>query len=284
MSGPLATWVAEHSKADAHGRAVLVQLALAAKHDGTPVLPPTWDDLARRTALHRGTVAKRLAELRQLGEILAEDGGGGRGRATRYHIVVTLCGPDSGCWSCNILTEQQLKPSPRATLSGLEAPVIVTRKGSRSARKGSRSGPKPSPTATHNGTGDGTPPQGGTVTHPESARSRQQQRPADAAAAGAQASEEPPATPFNPRLPWLTQIRRFDPAVELVTGASPGPFYRLSREWERRSGVGVLPTEVDAVAKWLAWAAEEMRVEEERKRAASRARLAKTDQEQGSAS
>jgi hypothetical protein len=271
VSGPLASWVAEHSKADTPApRAVLVQLALAAKHDGTPAHPPTWDDLARRSSLDRRTVGKCLAQLRRLGEVLAEDGGGGRGRATRYHVVFAFCPAEAACWSCGILADVQKQWPER---HGFE-PVNAKRNRAPRARKGGLSNRNRVAQATHNGTGDGTPPQGGTVTHPESKRSRSRRPSADAAAAPARVREQPigPATAAVEArgLALLAEIRKFDRDAEFNPAIAG---FRVSDAWCKRYG-GFSGIPLDKAERWLAWAAEQVAGEQARMQAASRHRLA----------
>ena len=67
MSGPLASYIAHHSKAGPVGRAVLVQLVLTCNHDGSPSrYVATWADLEHRTGYSRRAVAKGLREVEGL--------------------------------------------------------------------------------------------------------------------------------------------------------------------------------------------------------------------------
>src|SRR5512133_1351341 len=103
VSGPLGSWAGEHSKASWRGRAVLLQYALAAHHDGSPAADLTRDDLERRTGMSRATIGRGRQELAQLGELAPVDAGGGRHNLSRWRVVVTLCDPEAGCWSCGVL-------------------------------------------------------------------------------------------------------------------------------------------------------------------------------------
>jgi hypothetical protein len=106
VSGPLASYVAHHSKAGPVGRAVLVQLALTCNHDGSPSrYVATWADLEHRTSYSRRAVAKGLREVEGLEEATPDRRGGGRGKATPYRVNVALCDPVDRCWACRILAE-----------------------------------------------------------------------------------------------------------------------------------------------------------------------------------
>jgi hypothetical protein len=106
VSGPLASYIAHHSKAGPVGRAVLVQLALTCNHDGSPSrYVATWADLEHRTGYSRRAVAKGLREVEGLEEAAPDRRGGGRGKATPYRLNVALCDPVDRCWACRTLAE-----------------------------------------------------------------------------------------------------------------------------------------------------------------------------------
>ena len=180
VSGPLATWIGEHSKASWRGRAVLSQYALAANHDGNPAADVTREDLERRTGMSRATIGRGRQEVEQLGELQQLDSGGGRGRLSRWRVVVTLCDPEAGCWSCGLLAHQLQKVRLGPVSTDKRAPTehVSKPKGAPaeqdSARKGrqqsrnvfpqSQNVLRQSPT-TETGT---APTTGGAVPHPES--------------------------------------------------------------------------------------------------------------------
>jgi hypothetical protein len=265
VSGPLASWVSEHSRASHRGRAVLVQLALRARHDGTPTSDVTRAQLEHRTGMSLTRVRQGLAEIRRLGEVQVVEQGGGRGRPTRYYIPAPPCPAEAECWECRVLST--------AAKTGQHPPGFesMNAKGNRAGKRGNRAGINRNRAAsahTH-GTGDGTPPQGGPVTHPESERPRASQSAARAAAAAAQEDEEP----FHRMLPLLDQIRRYDQKAQLVYGSLPLRF-ELSPTWAKRIGLATLLADEESVAKWLAWAAQQVADEQARMQAASRHRLA----------
>lgn len=158
MSGPLVTWVGEHSKATWKGRAVLIQYAVAAYHDGTPAADVSRDDLERRTGLGRTTLAAGRQEAVTLGELVElERPGGGRGRIGRYRVAVSLCPPEADCWSCSILAGL-LGENDRATVDssrGNRPPG--GRKRPPHGRKRPRGGPT-TKTETYPPTGGTSPP------------------------------------------------------------------------------------------------------------------------------
>ena len=88
MSGPLATWVGEHSKLGPVAVAVVKEYALAADHWGKPTADVTLEDLIHRTRYKRSTVSEDsgLARSQRLSDGAAELSGtdDGRGRHTRY--------------------------------------------------------------------------------------------------------------------------------------------------------------------------------------------------------
>jgi hypothetical protein len=79
MSGPLASWVAEHSQADSVAKFVLVMLALRAGHDGHGA-DHSVDQLAALTGYGRSTVIQALPRLYKREELERVEAGGGRGR------------------------------------------------------------------------------------------------------------------------------------------------------------------------------------------------------------
>lgn len=66
---------------------VLVLVAIAERADGDGRAFPGLDDIARRTRLHKATVARRLSTLMTAGW-LERSGGGGRGRKADYRLNV----------------------------------------------------------------------------------------------------------------------------------------------------------------------------------------------------
>lgn len=170
MSGPLATWVAEHSQASWRGRAVLVQYALAAYHDGMPAATVTRDDLTHRTGLGRGTVVQGRNEVVRLGELIELERPGGRGRSGQFYLPVSLCPTEAHCWSCAALAQETVRAADRLggkTVRGAD-PSRRRPPGNRPSQAINRpsqalKGPPHGPTTKTDGT-----PSGGTVTHPES--------------------------------------------------------------------------------------------------------------------
>jgi hypothetical protein len=163
VSGPLATWVGEHSKASWRGRAVLSQYALAANPDGTPAADVTREDLERRTGMSRATIGRGRQEVEQLGELQQLDAGGGRGRLSRWRVEVTLCDPEASCWSCDLLAPLLQKGSrPHSVPAAKPAPAEHVSVGK--GRQQSQNVLPQSPT-TETVT---APTTGGAVTHPGS--------------------------------------------------------------------------------------------------------------------
>jgi hypothetical protein len=161
MSGPLASWVGEHSQASWKGRAVVKEYALAARHDGTPAADVTLDDLEHRTRHSRTTVKagrREAVRLRELVEL--ERPGKGRGYPGRYRVAFTLCPAEAGCWSCSILAELLAGRGRVTPPSGKGKGSRERQKGAPQERKGARHAPT---TVTETG-----PPTGGAVSHPES--------------------------------------------------------------------------------------------------------------------
>jgi hypothetical protein len=158
MSGPLASWAAEHSKAGPVGRAVLVQYALAANHDGSPSrYQPALEDLARRTGYGRSTVIPARADLVARGELIELEPGGGRGLVGRYSVPSTLCPPEGRCWPCALLAEllgQRVQQLDR--FQGRKGPAQA-RKGPADGRKGPAAGPT-TETETYHSLGGTSPP------------------------------------------------------------------------------------------------------------------------------
>lgn len=101
MSGPLASWVGQHSASSRAGRMVLSVYALAARWDGIGDQPLSVDDLVRLTGVKAATVRRGLAEVRQLGELVELTAVAGT--AARWRIPVTLCPPAAGCADCDRL-------------------------------------------------------------------------------------------------------------------------------------------------------------------------------------
>jgi hypothetical protein len=271
VSGPLASWVSEHSRASNRGRAVLVQLALRARHDGMPTSDVSRAQLEHRTGMGLTNVREGLAEVRRLGEVRVVDQGGGRGRPTRYYIPAPPCPAEAECWDCRTLADVIAK-------TGRDAPGFesVNDKGNRARERGNRAPQRRNRahSAHTHGTGDGTPPQGGTVTHPESERPRSRRPAADAAAAPAQVREQPigPATGAAAArgLSLLAEIRKLDRDAEFNPAIAG---FRVSDAWCKRYG-GFSGIPLDKAERWLAWAAEQVADEQARMQAASRHRLA----------
>lgn len=198
MSGPLASWVLEHSRAGAAGRFVLVALALDARHDGTKA-QLSADLIHQQTGLGDSTVRKWLARLRASGEIVRTDGGGGRKRPAAYRVMIRWCTGE--CKACDLLDDQQKQPKRGHHVAGNELPVDnpaekgpprsgFQRKGPPGSEKGpprSVKGPPGGPTTYR----DGIPPLGDTVTHPES-------EPAVPPQAAAGSEPGPDANPDSP--------------------------------------------------------------------------------------
>jgi hypothetical protein len=105
VSGPLASWVGEHSKASWRGRAVLIQYALAANHDGTPAADVSRDDLEHRTGHGHSTIVKGRQEALALGELEQLEAPVGRGNVGRYRVHFTLCPDEARCWVCPTLAD-----------------------------------------------------------------------------------------------------------------------------------------------------------------------------------
>ena len=240
MSGPLATWVGEHSKASWRGRAVLSQYALAANHDGTPAADVTREDLERRTGMSRATIGRGRQEVEQLGELQQLDAGGGRGRLSRWRVVVTLCDPEAGCWSCGLLAHQlhKVRLGPVSTDKRAPTEHVSKPKGAPaeqdSARKGrqqsrnvfpqSQNVLRQSPT-TETGT---APTTGGAVPHPES-DDREPLRVAGGSAARSGRTLDDPA-PARTVIPeearrMLAELKRED--FRRRHGVDPPPDYGL---------------------------------------------------------
>jgi hypothetical protein len=171
VSGPLAAWVGKH--AEGSWRAVLVvkELALDCYPDGRPARPVTRDQLRARTRVGMTTIREGLAEARELGRagerggVLQLDHGGGRGLSSLYRVLVELCPAEAGCRECDAL-----RPN-RPEETGRQAPRLVRQATpNRAPRDKNRApgGRNRAPGAPPTETGNGSPPQGGTVTHPES--------------------------------------------------------------------------------------------------------------------
>jgi hypothetical protein len=155
VSGPLASWVGEHSKASWRGRAVLVQYALAAHHDGMPAADVSREDLTRRTGLGRETVKTGRREVIDLGELVELKSPGGRGRVGRYAVAVWSCPPGARCWTCDLLAERG-RPAAGLPGSGPRGKGPPQRgKGPPQRRKGPPHGPTTETETYH--------PQGGTA-------------------------------------------------------------------------------------------------------------------------
>lgn len=161
MSGPLASWASEHSRAGPVGRAVLVQYALAAGHDGRPSsYQPALDDLTRRTGYKRSAVIEARAALVEAGELVELEPGGGRGRVGAYAVPPRLCPPERNCRPCAVLAGllgQRVQQPDR--LRRGKGPA-QRRNGPADARKGPAAGPTTETETDH--------PQGGTSPHRES--------------------------------------------------------------------------------------------------------------------
>jgi hypothetical protein len=173
MSGPLASWVSDHAHVDPtllrdeDGRLiasekavvdVVIQLALTSYHDGTSAYAPTWDELAHRTRTSRSTVAAALKVAVALKLVTVDRPGRGRGKATVYRVLYTLC--DGTCWACETLAAE-LEKVQQPDLNG-------SRKGPSRGRKGPggrRKGPAAGPTTDNRGT---APTSGGAVPPGES--------------------------------------------------------------------------------------------------------------------
>jgi hypothetical protein len=157
VSGPLASWVGEHSKATWRGRAVLKEYALASNHDGTPAADVSRSDLEHRTGHGHNTVVKGRQEVLALGELEELERPGGAGKVGSYRVRFTLCPAEARCWVC-------------ATLADLLAKTVRSADGNLSAAKAknrppqsknrppqSKNRPPQGPTTE---TGDGFPLQG----------------------------------------------------------------------------------------------------------------------------
>ena len=132
MSGQLVSWVGEHSRASYRGRAVLIQYAAAANHDGTPAADVTREDLTDRTGPGRMTVVygrnEVLGRPTMVGgrngrrevpglacpELEELEAPGGRGRVGRHRLLPVLCPAGVKCWSCDALAKALKRPRPRA--------------------------------------------------------------------------------------------------------------------------------------------------------------------------
>jgi len=153
VSGPLASWVGEHSKASWRGKVVLKEYALAAHHDGTPSVDVSRDDLVRRTGCGSTTVTAGRKEVVELGELVELRRPLGRGNVGSYQVAVTLCPAEVHCWACALLSHLLEK--------GRDAATFGEGKGPRIEGKGPRIGGKRPRGGRTNGT-ETDHPQGGT--------------------------------------------------------------------------------------------------------------------------
>jgi len=181
MSGPLASWVGKHSEGGWRAVLVVKELALDCRPDGRPFRPVTRDQLCTRTRVHMTTIREGLREARELGQAGKRGGvvvlqqGGGRGWASLYRVLVEqdrLCAVEADCRECNELRSVLRPDRPEET--GRQAPRSRKRMAANRAPRNTnraRGGRKRAPGAPQTETGDGSPPSGGTVTHPESAAS-----------------------------------------------------------------------------------------------------------------
>jgi hypothetical protein len=238
VSGPLATWVGEHSKASWRGRAVLSHYALAANPDGTPAADVTREDLKRRTGMSRATIGRGRQEVEQLGELQQLDAGGGRGRLSRWRVVVTLCNPEAGCWSCDLLAPllqkrsrpysvpasvPAAKPAPAkhvAKAKGAQAEHVSVGKGRQQSRNVLRQSPT-TETVT-------APTTGGAVTHPGSNdREPRSRRRREAARSGQKLDDPAPARVVIPEEARrvLAELKR--EGFRRRHGVDPPPDYGL---------------------------------------------------------
>jgi hypothetical protein len=153
VSGPLASWVGEHSKASWRGKVVLKEYALAAHHDGSPSVDVSRDDLVRRIGCGVTTVKAGRQEVVELGELVELRQPLGRGNVGSYRVEVVLCPAEVHCWTCALLSHLLEKGRVAAPLGeGKGSPIEG--KGSPIRRKGSRGGPTNGTETDH--------PQGGT--------------------------------------------------------------------------------------------------------------------------
>jgi hypothetical protein len=203
MSGPLASWVGEHSKASWRGKVVLKEYALAAYDDGTPATDVSRDDLARRTGCSTTTVKTGRQEVLELGELVELQAPVGRGNVGSYQVSVTLCPAEAHCWTCALLSQLLEKGRPAAP-SGARKGSRIGGKGSRIRGKGSRGDPT-NVTETY-------PPSGGTSPSGESSDARSARSPQGARSA--RSSEQGPAKigPPSDRAALWASIGRAPPA------------------------------------------------------------------------
>jgi hypothetical protein len=230
--------VSEHSRASHRGRAVLVQLALRARHDGMPTSDVSRAQLEHRTGMSLTNVRYGLAEVRRLGEVRVVEQGGGRGRPTRYYVPAPPCPAEAECWDCRVLADTIAKTG--RDVPGFES---VNDKGNRARERGNRARDgrnRAHPAHTH-GTGTDHPSQGGTVPYPESERPRSRRPSADAAAAPALAAADQP----DPR-PGI------EPTLVLeVLGHDPGAVYEPGADTIQLTDGTWLPNP-SRVREWLA--------------------------------
>jgi hypothetical protein len=128
VSGQLASWVGEHSRASWRGKAVLNQYALASHHDGRPAADITREDWKRRTGhevdtlvrgrnevLGRPTKAGGREEIPGLDvpELVELEAPGGRGKVGSYQLLVYLCPKWVKCWSCDALAKVLKRARPK---------------------------------------------------------------------------------------------------------------------------------------------------------------------------
>jgi len=162
VSGPLASWVAEHSRAGWKGRAVLLQYALAANHDGTPASSVTREDLERRIGVRRDAVIAGRKEVLKLGELIQDKAPGGKHNPGAFRVRLVLCPATAGCWVCPILADLlDSKGSATPTLSRGPKGRPQQAKGRSQRPKGRRHRPTTETETNHL--------RGGTSPHRESA-------------------------------------------------------------------------------------------------------------------
>jgi hypothetical protein len=172
VSGPLASWAAEHA-AEYIDEAVFAeakvtrktvvdvigQLALSSYADGSSAYAPTWEELAHRTRTSRSTVAAALKFAVKHKLLTVDRPGrgrlpGGGGRPTIYRVQYALCG---GCWACDTLTTELRKvrgPDLNRSRKGPGQP----RKGPDGGRKGPDLGPSTENGGTASTSGGAVPP------------------------------------------------------------------------------------------------------------------------------
>jgi hypothetical protein len=120
VSGPLADWIGEHAPKDASWAALVVakEYALAANHDGMPTHILTPEIIEAKTHVSESVVYRGRAEaLGAKGWRVLEklEHGGGRGKASRFRVVVQLCPAEAGCKACEVLQRERQKASERRT-------------------------------------------------------------------------------------------------------------------------------------------------------------------------